>query len=286
MQRVRLPRKAVKELIQHCEKREEETGEPAAEILKRLLKLLKTHHDHLKQRWPASTKPRLLLEEAETRFIEAEKKPEERLNRLTLICLRDNITTEGFNSKRFTEDIEFFGEQACWGCVVPDAVSLRDYLQVLEEQKRRVAEDMEREEPSWLSISMSEHYKKPEVVKSEMMVTVKLALYEDIGAAKDRSCVKKHKYRCPYGELADELAEKGSLAEGFWKTIEYYDANWNPPPGYRPGLVPVDKWNHYDETGLIDVTDYEDVKKARHDGRLEKIVDEFLEYREETGRHR
>jgi hypothetical protein len=285
VERVRVLRKAVKELIQYCERREEETGEPAAEILKHYLKLLKTHRRRLRDRWPASTEPRLLLEEADTQFIEAEKKPEERLKRFTLICLRDNITSEGFNSEGFTGNIEFYGERACWGCVVPDAVGLRDHLRVLEEHKRKVAEDMKREEPSWLSKEMSEHYKKPEAVKRDKMVTVKLALYEEIGAAKGRSCIKRHKYRCPYGELADKLVKKGRFAEGLWKTIEYYEDHWNPPPGYLPGRVPVDKWNHYEETGLIEVTDYEDVKKALHDGRLEKIVDEFLEHREETGRH-
>jgi len=44
------------------------------------------------------------------------------------------------------------------------------------------------------------------------------------------------------------------------------------------------KWYHFDESPIIDVTDFEDLDRAIDDGRLDRIVQEHLRYMKETDR--
>jgi hypothetical protein len=166
-------------------------------------------------------------------------------------------------------------------CVVPDAMSLRKEIEESEQRRRENEERMKSAEPSWTTKDMHEYYTRPDVVRSDKMMRVKLRLYEEESGARGKSCVVKNKYRCPYGEGSEQLIEVGRLAKFMCREIEWYDHHWNPSPTYRPSVQDM-KWYHYGEPGIIDVTSYDDVVKAIEDGRLEKIIKEHKKYMEET----
>ena len=65
--------------------------------------------------------------------------------------------------------------------------------------------------------------------------------------------------------------------ELLWRLIEYYDDHWNRK---KSSFVPPggEKWFHFDEEGILDVTSREDILKAVMDGRIGKISDESVEY--------
>lgn len=280
--KVEIPKKAVKPLIEHCAKLSEETGKPADEIFKNYLELMNKHADYFSARpWPETrqVKPRLKREDLE--FIKGAGSHEERLERFTLVCLRGNISLEGFNSELFRENFASYGGRECHDCSVPEAMELRKYVELVEQQRREIEEDLKRKNPSWLSKSTSEHNKRPDVVKAFKMVRVELRLYEEIGA-KGKSCDVKNKYKCPYRELSENLIKNGRRVDALWGHIRWYDRHWNCPKGsYASGEDA--KWYHCDEPSLMDVTSYEDIRKAIRDGTLKKIIKEHKKYVKETG---
>jgi len=280
--KVEIPKKAVKPLIEHCAKLSEETGKPADEIFKNYLELMNKHADYFSARpWPETRQVKPWLKREDLEFIEGAGSHEERLERFTLVCLRGNISLEGFNSELFRENFASYGGRECRRCSVPEAMRIREYVELEEQQMREIEEDLKRENPSWLSKSMSEHNKKPDVVKAFKMVRVELRLYEEIGA-KGKSCEVKNKYKCPYRELSEKLIKGGRFANALWGHIRWYDRHWNCPKGsYASGEDA--KWYHCDEPSLMDVTSYEGIRKAIKDGTLRKIVKEHKKYVKETG---
>jgi len=96
---------------------------------------------------------------------------------------------EGFNSELFIENFASLGGWECYDCSVYEAVGLRRYVELVEQQRREIEEDLKREKPLWLSKSMSEHNKRPDVVKAFKMVRVELRLYEEKATrGKNGSC--------------------------------------------------------------------------------------------------
>jgi len=189
---------------------------------------------------------------------------------------------EGFDGERFDENLKFYGRKECWDCVVPDAVRLRQYVKDVEEDIKKYEEEVKGENPSWIAVRMSEHYRKPEEVKHRKFTLVELKVYEDVGEAEGKSCSVENRYKCPYGARSKKLIEAGGLAKFVWKEIRWYDHHWNPI-GDHVSAVGVTKWDHFDEPGIIDVTSYEDIVKAVDDGRFDKIFEEHKKYMEETG---
>jgi len=282
----RIPKSAVKSLIEYCSEKSKETGISAAEMLKNYLKLMKRYADYFfREPWPE--KPckefKLDLGEAERKFIGRGKSYGEKVDRFTLVCLRRNISMEGFDAQGFEEDFKFYGSIECWDCAVPDAVRLREDIERVENAVRKNEEEMKQENPSWMVKEMYEYYRRPDVVRRNKMMVVELRLYEEIGRAEGKNCKVKNKYRCPYGELSEQLIEHGGVAKAIWREVEWYDTHWNPSPGFRPSAEEM-KWYHYDEPGIIDVTSYDDIIKAIENGRFEKIVTEHRRYLKETAR--
>lgn len=175
--------------------------------------------------------------------------------------------------KGFEEDFNWFGKLACWHCVVPEAVRLRDHIKKLEEAIRSNEEEMKSPKPSRIAKEMYEYYRRPDVVRMDKMKYVKLRLYEKLGLAEGKSCDVKNKYKCPYGEQANELVENGRVAEFIWSMVEWYDEHWNLSESFKPFEDEM-KWYHFGEPSIIDVTSYENIIKAVEDGRLEKIIEE------------
>lgn len=280
----RIPKSAVKSLLEYCNELSRETGTSAAEIFKNYLEWMKKYADYFfREPWPETRDRRFELSDGDREFIEGGKNYAEKVERFTVVCLRRNISMEGFDCGGFDNDFKFYGRMWCWDCVVPDAVRLRGDIERIEQAIRNNEEEMKREEPSWIAKEMYEYYKRPDVVRMNKMMLVELRLYEEIGGAKDKSCEVKNKYRCPYRKKSERLIEDGRLAKFIWRQIEWYDHHWNPSPSIRVSADDM-KWYHYGDPGIIDVTSYDDIVKAIEDGRLEKIIEEHKRYMKETGR--
>ena len=280
----RIPKAAVKPLMEYCKKQGEETGRSAAEIFKDYLELMNKYADYFFiESWPQTSDKQFGLSDADASFIKGGRNYGEKCERFTVVCLRRNISIEGFDAAGFDEDFRFYGNRECWDCVIPDAARLRKDIEHIEQAIKEYEEKMKQEQPSWIAMEMSEHYKRPDVVRRNKMMCVQLRLYEDMGGAKGKSCEVENKYRCPYGEESEQLIEDGGLVKFIWRQIEWYDHHWNPSNTFRPAIQDM-KWYRYDESSIIDVTSYEDILKAIEDGRLEKIIKDHKKYMEETGR--
>ncbi len=270
----KIPKAAVKPLVEYCQKLSGETGKPAAQIFKEFLELMKKYADYFfSEPWSKEQDKPFGLNDADLNFIKGGKNHNEECERFRVACLRKNISLEGFDAKGFNEDLENYGDKACWGCIVPDSMRLRGDIKRIEEDIRDINEKMKQPEPPYFTKRMYEYYRRPEVVRKHKMMYVELRLYEELGGAEGKVCEVKNKYKCPYGDEANELVEYGELATFVWRQIEWYDTHWNPTETMKPAADEM-KWYHYGEPSIIDVTSYEDVIKAVEDGRLKKIIKE------------
>jgi hypothetical protein len=277
----KIPKEAAKTLAEYCQKISGETGKPAAEIFKEFLELMNKYADYFfREPWPEKLDKKFELSHEDSNFIDGAKSYREECERFTVMCLRRNMSLEGFDIGGFEEDFDWHGKMACWNCVVPDAASLREYVKRVEEDIRKNEEEMEKSEPSWIAREMYEYYKRPNVVRENKTKYVELRLYEDLGMADGKSCDVRNKYKCPYGEQSNELIENGRVAKFVWRVVWWYDLHWNPSESFRPSADEM-KWYHYGEPSIIDVTSYEDILKAIEDGRLERIIKERKKYEEE-----
>lgn len=266
----KIPKNAVEPLIEHCNKLGEDAGISGADVFKKYLEWMKKHADYFfSEPWPEKRVSRFGFSDGEWDFVESGEDFEEKAERFTIACLRRNISMEGFDVEGFREGFKFYGGIKCWCCSIDKAAGLREQAGLIEKRRR------EMEQAKWEESS--------EVVKEHKMLLVELRLYEELGGAGGRSCRVKIKYACPYGEESEQLIEKGGPVETLWKHIEWYDCHWNPSHTYRPSDQEV-KWYHCGEPSIIDVTSYDDVLKAREDGRLERIIQEHERYMKETGR--
>lgn len=279
----KLPKKAVKSLIMYCEEKAEEAGGSGSEMFKRYLELMRKYEDYFfGEPWPETLDRGFMSSgREELGFVEGGGSYAEKCERFTVACLREAISLEGFDSKRFEEHAEWLGGVPCWDCVVPYAMSLRKAVEEDEQRKRENEERMRSTEPSWMTEHMHEYDRRPDVVRSDGMRRVELSFYEHAGGAHDKSCEVRNKYRCPYGEESEQLIERGGKAKRVWREIRWYDHHWSPSATCLPAAQEM-KWYHYGEPEIIDVTNYDDVLKAIDDGRLQKIMEEHKRYMKET----
>ncbi|NWF87758.1 hypothetical protein HXY32_08140 [Candidatus Bathyarchaeota archaeon] len=277
----KIPKAAIKPLVEYCQKLSGEIGKPATHIFKEFLELMRKYADYFFGRpWPEKLDKRFDPSNADSSFIKSSKNYNEECERFTVVCLRRNMSLEGFDADGFNEDFGFYGKKACWDCVVPDAMWLREEIKRIEEAITKIEEGMKAQEPSYVISSMYAMYRRPDVVRRNKMNYVELRLYEEEGGAEGKVCEVRNKYRCPYGEETNELIECGRIAKFVWRQIEWYDLHWNTSETFRPAASEI-KWYHYGEPSIIDVTSYEDVLKAVEDGRLERIIEERVKYEKE-----
>jgi hypothetical protein len=282
----KIPKKAVKPLIEHCNKLGEKTGRSGAEVFQKYLELMKKYEDFFfGGRWPAKPVPKgeLWLSDEEDEFVSGGGDYEEETERFTVAVLRRNISMEGFDAESFDFEFDLYGRLACLGCQVPEAMHLRVYTQKLIE----LYEDIERKiasgNPSRFWVDLWEYRKKPETIKGDMMPFVHLKFLEEHGGTEGRVCrvFKHNKYLCPYGGESNELIKLGELVDYLWKLVQFYDWHWNR----SSSLVPAagdEKWYHWNEPGFLEVTSYNDVFNALEDGRMNRIADEYVEYEKEV----
>ena len=191
------------------------------------------------------------------------------------------MSLEGFDAEGFDRDFEFFGRILCGGCSVWRATGLRRFVERVEQKRIETEEEMKGEEPSWITREMYEYRRRPDVVRLDKMRLVELRFYEEVGGAKDKSCLDRNKYRCPYGDESERFVEDGELIYDLWRLVVWYDRHWNRSRMFEPSPADL-KWCHYEEPGIMDVTSYEDVLKAAEDGRLKGIFEEHERYLKET----
>jgi hypothetical protein len=160
----RIPKVAVKPLLEHCQKLSVETERSAAEIFKEFLELMKKYADYFfREPWPEKLDKKFELElgDEDSRFIKGGKSYRTECERFTVVCLRRNISLEGFDAEGFDEDFKFHGNLECWDCVVPHVVWLREHIKRVEEAVRENEEEMKQENPSLNTREMYEYYRKP-----------------------------------------------------------------------------------------------------------------------------
>lgn len=188
---------------------------------------------------------------------------------------------EGLDPQGFAKEFEFYGRIRCVYCPVREAMRLRDKVQRIKQQRRKIEEEMKGEEPSLNTIEMYEYLKRSDVVRDDKMLSVELRFYEEVAGAKGKSCEVRNRFKCPFGEESEQLVENGKAIKSLWKYVEWYNSHWNRSGSVTPGSSDM-KWYHYDEPGIIDVTSYDDILRALEDGRLKRITKEYERYEKET----
>ena len=160
---------------------------------------------------------------------------------------------------------------------------LRKKWKEYEELKRKVDEEVQLGNPSEYARVSYEHLREPSVTRYYKMLEVKLWLFEEESGVKGKECQVHNKYRCPYGAESEKLIDEGRFVKKLWDILEWYDRHWHRNSYTKPSSEEM-KWYHYDEPDIIDVTSIEDIDRAFEDGRIDRIIDEYIKYYEETGR--
>jgi hypothetical protein len=280
MQRPRkLPKAAVRQLIDYCLKKEQETGVSAAKQMKEYLLLMKKYVEYFfSEDWPEKiVKTGLDMRDDEWDFVFSTNGYWETRERFIVACLRRNITQGEFRADGFDYDFRWFGSLLCLGCVVDDATSLRKDILLFDLDRREYEARVQSGEASEFDLEMWASKRKPENVRRDKMLDVELRLYEEIGRAEGKICSDKNRCRCPYKAKSTKLADCGGTAKKIWELVEFYDGHWNGSLHSTPSAK-ARQFYHLDEPGFMDVTDYDDVIKACSDGRMIKIKKEYDDY--------
>jgi hypothetical protein len=175
------------------------------------------------------------------------------------------------------QDPEFRWQICVQNCAIKHAQSAR--------------KDIDRVREAWASQGGEEarqkFYERWEKIEAEKfrrqdaMQKTQLRVVSEFGRAGDRTCDVLNFFKCPYGEEYKTLLEDGQAAFTLWGHIKWYDHHWNHDPGHIPAQDEM-KWYHFNEPRILDVTNYEDIRKALNDGRLDKIAAEHERYLKES----
>ena len=171
-----------------------------------------------------------------------------------------------------------FGWHTCWNCAIKQAQDAR--------------KDIDRDTEGWASRGGEEARQKfydgcekshaEKFRRQDAMQKARLRVFSEFGGAGDRTCAVLNFFKCPYGKEYRTLLENGRAADTLWEHIVWYDRHWNRDQGSRPPDS-ARKWYHYDEPPIIDVSSFDDIRKALDDGRLDRIAAEHKRYMKETG---
>jgi hypothetical protein len=280
---MKIPKKAVKPLIEHCNKLGEKTRRSGAEVFQIYLEWIKKHREYFfSVPWPAKlvSKGGLWLSAEEEEFVSNSRNYEEEIERFTVVILKRNINLEeGFDAEKFDFEFDFYGRLACWGCGVPDAVRLREDARKRVEFQEEMEMNLASGNASEFWVDLYEYHKKPEAIKMDMLCFVELKFLEEHGGTEGKVCRKfnHNKYLCPYGDESNELIRLGEDVHFLWSLVRHYDSHWNRSSSFVPGAG-SEEWYHYDEPGFLDVTSYDDILKSLEDGRMNRIADEYVKY--------
>ena len=278
-----IPKKAVKPLIEHCNRVGERTGRSGVSVLLGYLKLMKKHAGYFFDgAWPAEPLRHsnvLWLEDDEGKFLFGCRSFREEVERFTVIMLKRNFCLEGFDGERFDFDFDLYGRILCGGCVVRDAMHDREFLRKLELSKAETAEKHKLDPGDTFWAQCHDYNLSAESVKNEKMKRVELEFFEVEGGAEGKTCDVWNRCLCPFGAKCRELGKLGGNVKYLLEVVQYYDMHWNGMRGSTPSRSHLG-WFHFGEEGFLDVTNREDILKAVQDGRFNRIVDERKRYEE------
>jgi hypothetical protein len=271
-----IPKKAVKALIEHCNKFGDRTGRSGVEVFKDYLVWIKKHADYVfSQPWPpryASAGTWLTTEES--KFIYNSKSYDEEVERFTVVLLKRNLSLEGFEREYFEGEFDFYGRLYCDCCAVPRAMYLREYFKKLKESNEWIEQNRKLEPNDDFWLRLYEARFSADAVKAEKMKRVLLEFMEVDGKAKGKVCKVHNKFLCPYGSKSRELVKLGDIIHYLWRLVEFHDRYWNYPEKFGSSRDEAG-WFHPGEPRIIDVTSREDILNALEDGRIDKIASEF-----------
>jgi hypothetical protein len=271
-----IPKKAVKPLIEHCNRVGAKTERSGAQVMTGYLKLMKKHAGYFfSDPWPAKPANNwgLWLQDDEDYFLCEARGYRDEIERFVVILLKRNFCLEGFSGERFDSEFSFYGKMLCLGCGVPEAVRLRKYLVDLEKSNAEIAEKYKADPNDYIYSRLYKFRFSPGAVRDMKMKRVELEFLELYGGTEGKTCESRNKCLCPYGAKSSELIKLGDRVKDLWEIVEYYHSYWHPSDGYRPGDSDA-HWYHYGEDDFLDVTSREDILKATEDGRIERIVEE------------
>jgi hypothetical protein len=280
-----IPRKAVKPLIEHCNRVGDRKGCSGAKVMKNYLNLMKRYAGYFFDgAWPQKPLQHsggFWLDDDESTFLFGRRSYREEGERFTVILLKRNMSLEGFDGDRFDHEFDFYGRIMCGGCVVRDAVYDREYLRKLAESNAETAEKHRLDPQDTFWARCYAYSVSADSVRNEEMKRVELEFMELEGGAEGKTCEVWNKTLCPYGAKSKELVVFGSRVKDLLELVEYYDRHWNGARGSTPPRG-HGQWYHVGEPGFLDVTSREDILKAIEDGRLQRIADERDRYEEAT----
>jgi len=259
MQRPRkLPKAAVRQLIDYCLKKERQTGVSAAKQMKEYLLLMKKYVEYFfSEDWSEKiVNTGLYMGDDEWDFVFSTKGYWEMRERFIVACLRRNITLNEFYADGFDFDFKVNGYLFCLGCVVNGATKLRDKILIFDLYRRENEAKVQSGEASESELETWAHKRKPENVRRDKMLDVELRLYEEIGRAKGKICTDNNRCRYRYKAKSTKLADCGGTAKRIWELVEFYDEHWNGSLYSAPRPKDM-KWYHFDEQRIVDMTDYE-----------------------------
>jgi hypothetical protein len=284
MLRQAIPRKAVKPLIEYCNKVGAETGRSGAQVMAWYLKLMKKHAGYFfSDPWSVNPvrKCGLWLQDDEDEFLSEHRGYRDEIERFTVIMLKRNVCLEGFNAEQFASEFKYYGRLLCLDCEVPEAVYLRKYLRDLEKSNIEVAKDYKSNPGDTFYSSIYENRLSPQAIRDEKMKRVELEFLELYGGTEGKTCEERNKCLCPYGAKSLELLELGHRVKMLWEIVEYYHRYWHSS-NFSSSSKNGYEWYHTDEEGFLDVTSREDLLKAVEDGRIERIAEERRKHDEAT----
>jgi hypothetical protein len=113
--------------------------------------------------------------------------------------------------------------------------------------------------------------------RQDAIEQVKFRILNEHAGARNRTCTTLNFFKCPYGEEYQPLINAGRAAEELLDNLDYYHSHWHRDPSLTPAQNQM-KWYHFGEPEIVDVTNYDDVKKAATDGRMQKIATEREAY--------
>jgi len=172
-----------------------------------------------------------------------------------------------------------YGKSVCWSCVIRQA---QEAKKILDRYERYWQEHGGEAGKAQHYQELGEPYASDSQREDEIR-QVEWRIYNELAEANNRTCKTLNYFHCPYGNARDQLLRDGDCAHLLWQHIHWYDNHWNPNTSYTPAAS-EEKWYHYKEPALIDVTNYDDIIRAIDDGRLDRIVEEHTRYMKETGR--
>ena len=282
MVRRAIPKTAVKPLIEHCNSFAARTGRSGVELFRDYLTWMKKYAGYVfADPWPPKLLPKkeMWLSNEEVEFMGAGASCEEEVERFTVVLLKRSISKEGFNAEQFESEFDFYGGMFCHGCCVPEAMHLRWYTARLAETNREFEEQLRVNPADEFYRSIVEFRTSPDAIRSGKIAQVKLGFLERDAGTEGRTCDARNKFLCPYGSGSQELIKLGSGVGFLWRLLDFYDSYWNRtatscvPPGWE-------RWFHFGEQSIVDLTSREDILASLEDGRIDRIAQQFAEYSE------